>query len=1138
MADDLSLLFRLRADNTQAKAVLTDTRAAVAQLRQSFGPQLTQTVTVANKAFTDLGDNLNNFVAQRVPLVSSAVIRVTDGLKGLSAESPKTQKAVASIADSIQSIATQSGKTTPQIASFLAKYIQLEGQSKRNEAAFKFFGGSVDLIGNKTAKFVPELEKVGAELALVSGRSVAAGSSIAAIAGPIGIAVLALAALSAGAVVAAREIFELSKRTAEFQGKMFDMAQQTGLAVETLSALEVEVRKTGGSLETIVQTMILFQRKLDEAQDPLSKTAELFRKFNIDTSDTETSLRSAFNALARMPEGFAQTNTAAELFGARGGKQVLAILKETNGDIDGTIRRLREAGTLITEDTARAADRFNDELALLDFQVRAASAAFVEDLIPAITQLIRTTSELVTASRPLIGFFATIAGVAIRPVVQGYKGLSLVVQALTSDYKGLAKAIKEAQDQQNIAPLQVPGVTPVPLPGAPTAQQTASDAVNQADAVLAAVKRKAAEQNQALAELFQQGRRTRQQEAEATIASNREVLKADQDRITALLAQKEQEIKALDDAQRNRGEVVSRDSEQYRAVTAQIVKLQQDRLDKENLFEVTSREIRARARKERADAERSQIANERDLLLGELDRTIKDVEAQVARGAKAEEDGLTVIEQIEQAKIAARLESLQRQKDVGFLTIQDQKDLDAELQKLQQEKDRLDDEQRARRLQRERDSAERTREILLSNIDTLLQLEQVAGERQIAAIQALADRRVITEEEAAQRILKIRLDLLDDEIEATEAKLEAAKSIADKDERIRTQAELNNQLRILKEERVTIESDGNRAIDDARQRDLDNERRYADELEDIRERIGDIERDTAEEVIRLMSIHFAQRKDIIRARLQADIADENSRHEQALETIANLEQENRESNHTEQEKLEAEEEINRLREAEEERHRLAMQGIKDQGKKDEAEADPLGRLELDVNNLKEFARVLEESIVPLGEILTRTFSQVADAIGQTVANWVLLGETGPAVMRKILAQALASIAAEAAVNAIKELALGFATLFFNPAESAAHFTAAGLWASIGVGSALAGRAVAGDLFKQKSSTGGSGSTSSQGPRDLNPITLPRNQPQPIKVVVVVQPDGSKFGQAVTAHILDDGKNAGPIREFFKEDRTI
>lgn len=1181
MADDLSLLLRLRAENTQAKAVLSDTRAAVAQLRQSFGPQLTQTVTVANKAFTDLGDNLNNFVAQRVPLVGGAVVRITDGLKSIGTQSPKTQKAVAGVAESIQSIATQSGKTVPQIANFLAKYIQLEGQSKRNDAAFKFFGGSVDLIGNKTAKFAPELEKVGAELAAVSGQSVKAGASVAAMAGPIGIAVLALVALTVGAAAAAKELFDLSKRTAEFQGRMFDLAQQTGLAVETLSAFEVVARTTGGSLDTIAQAVVNFQRKLDDAQDPLSKTAEQFRKFKIETDDTESALRQTFVALAAMPEGFAQTNAAAEFFGARGGKQVLAILKETNGDLDGTIKRLRDLGILITDDAARAADKFNDELELLNFEMRALGAVAAEDLIPALTQVIRSLGEMVTAMRPLISLFGTLAGSVIRPVADGLKGLSLVVQALTGDYKGLAKAIREANEAKelpevkiarsvvgvlgrpDITAAQIPGLTPVPLPGAPTQQQAASQAVNQADAVLAAVKRKAAEQNQALDALFQQGRRNRQQQALETIAENKQVLKADQDRIDALLAQKEQEIKALDEAQRNRGEIVNRDSEQYRAITAQIVKLQQERLDKESLFEVTSREIRARAAKERADDTRNQIANERDLLLGEFDRTIKDIEAQIARGAKAEEDGLTIIEQLEKAKIDAQLESLQKQKDVGFLTVQDQKDLDAELQKLQQERDRLDDEQKARRLQRERNAAERTREILLTNIDTLLELEQIGGERRIATIQALAEQRVITEEEAAKRILKIRLDLLDDEIEATEAKLEAAKSIADKDERIRTQAELNNQLRILKEQRVTIEAEGNRAIDDARQQDLDSARRYADELEDIQDRTRAIERDTAQEVIRLMVLSFARRKDIIRAQRDLELQEEEDRHRRATERIERQKRELDEQikvlqvyleslkigtdvEIAEYEPLVAEidkllgkkKELEEQQKKEDDRNKTRKRRVTKEADDAEDDADPAGRIGIDSDDLKEFARVVEDSIVPLNEILRNSFLQVADAIGQTVQNWVLLGETGPAVMRKILAQALASIAAEAAVNAVKELALGFATLFFNPAESASHFTAAALWGSIAGVSAIAGRAVAGDLFKPKGSGSGSGTGSDRGPQGLNPITLPRNQPQPIRVVVVVQPDGSKFGQAVTAHILDDGKNAGPIREFFKEDRSI
>ena len=1133
MADDLSLLFRLKADNAQAKAAISDTRAAVAQLRQSFGPELTQTVTAANSAFSTISDNLNLFVSQRVPLVGGAFVRITENLRGLTGESKGTEKAIAGVTKSIESIATQSGKTVPQIASFLTKFIQIEGQANRDKEAINFFGAAL------AQKLIPELETTGTALAGVAAESAATGSAFAAMAGPVGIAVVAVVAVGIAAVVTAKQLIDLTKSAADFQGKMFDLAQQTGLSVKTLSALEVTAKTTGGELGSITQAIVLFQRQLDDAQDPLSKTAEKFSRLGVDTSDTETALRSAFAALAKMPEGFAQTNAAAELFGARGGKQVLAILKETQGDLDGTIQRLRELGILISEDDARAADILNDQLAVLEFQTRALEAVFARELIPVLADLARTTGELVTTLRPLIALLGSATGAAARFTSEQFKSLSLIIQAVTKDYVGLARAIQEAHDAQQINPITVPNITPVTLPGAPSALQSSSETVAAADAVLAEVKRKAAQTKQTLDEAFQRGRVDRQQQALSIIAENKTILDADTARIDAELSKKEQEIKALDEAATKRGEIANRETEQYKAINAAVAKLQQERLDKENEFDVTSRALRARAAQERAQSLRSQIQNEGDIFVRETERTIAQIEAEIKRGAREEEAGFAIIDQLEQKKIESRIESLQKQKDVGFLTIQEQKDLDNQIATLQQERNKLGDDQKTRRLQREAEAAARTRDIVIANLDAIVQQEQVIGERRISTIKALADQRVTTEENAAKQILAIRLGLIDDEIAAVNAKLTASKSITDKNERVKVQTDLNNQIKILTEQRVTIQTGGERDIEAGRQRDLQNERDYADKLQEIKRRISDIERDAAEEVIRLMSLHFASRRDIIRARLQLDIADENARHAQANKTIDDLLQENRESKRTAEEKLEAERELNALREAEAERHRLAMQGIKDQGKKDEEGADPLGRLGTDIETLKEFASVIEESIVPLGEILRGTFLSVADAIGQTVQNWVLLGTTGPAVMRKILAQALANIAAEAAVNAIKELALGFATLFFNPAESAAHFTAAAIWGSIAGVSAVAGRAVAGDLFKPKqsggatgSSTGSRSSSTSSQPQIVN---IDRNTTQPQKDVVEIRFTGA-LGDVIEAEWVNKYHGGGRLRNLVRGDQ--
>lgn len=136
-----------------------------------------------------------------------------------------------------------------------------------------------------------------------------------------------------------------------------------------------------------------------------------------------------------------------------------------------------------------------------------------------------------------------------------------------------------------------------------------------------------------------------------------------------------------------------------------------------------------------------------------------------------------------------------------------------------------------------------------------------------------------------------------------------------------------------------------------------------------------------------------------------------------------------------------------------------------------------------VNQIYADAPTLKQTIQSIGGIIAGAFQGMASAIGGVVQQWVLYGTTGPAVMRKVLAAALASIAAEAAVRAIWELALGFASLFFNPAEAVAHFTAAALFGSIAVGAALAGRAVAGNAFRQQTATAtGATGSNTQGSR--------------------------------------------------------
>src|SRR5262249_27963983 len=150
------------------------------------------------------------------------------------------------------------------------------------------------------------------------------GGAIGAMGGPIGVAGVALAAMTLASVALTKAFLDLVVSTADWEGKLIDLSQKTGISVETLSALEVVARTTGGSLEQLTASLGIFQKNLEEAQTEGTKAAQVFEKLGVSTGDTEQALRDTVKALAEMPEGFEQTALALEVFG-RGGKAFLAI---------------------------------------------------------------------------------------------------------------------------------------------------------------------------------------------------------------------------------------------------------------------------------------------------------------------------------------------------------------------------------------------------------------------------------------------------------------------------------------------------------------------------------------------------------------------------------------------------------------------------------------------------------------------------------------------------------------------------------------------------------------------------------------------------------------------------------------------
>lgn len=1093
MADNLDLLFRLKAQN-QASPAIHAAQSDVTKLQQSFGTNFGQMQRVATTALNQVTTSLTN-VSARVPIVGSVLSDLTSEMTGTSAATEGTAAAMAGLA------------------------------------------------------------------------------------GPIAIAVVALT-VELGAVVKLTEgIYDLVKSAAEYQGKLKDLSQQTGVTVETFSALDIAIRKVGGSTEGAAQPLIIFQTKLEEAQDSSSNAGKAFRLLGVDALDTETALRQTLSALAAMPEGFEQTARARELFG-RGGRFFLALLKETGGDIDEVTRRFKDMGG-VTAEQAALADEFNDKLIDLEVQLRGLGTKAIPVVLDALKDLSKTLEE----NRDIFEFLQNeIKVVALTITVPLRAALGIIktelekaqfVLNITAQY---FERIKAAIEYIVGHPITLPSLTGSSVPPTPTApaakpdDRTASLRKDIQDEIEArqrlqgvlnfefAKRKQQAEDSIALAHReFEAGRLTREGLLQATLLGNRKKAQAEVD---SLQVERDIQLRSI---------ALAKDDIQKRdQISARILEIDKQIADKRAEVVRNGADLTAKSRLE----ERRDVLTHQQALLEIITQSgqirIEKIQEQIRLEQVDRKTGLDAVEKIENDALQARGQLLKKELELAGVGPDRQAVLD-KIKAIEVDRTALERQQSERRKQLAREEAESKRQILTANLDALLQIEQIRGNARIATVEAQAALRIRTEENAAKEILAIRLRLIDDEIEATKAKQSAAAGIVDPSQRRQVQAQIVNDLKLLNAQREAVQQEGERTIEDGRQRDLKNEREYADDLRDIKERISEIERDAAEEVIRLMRLHFARRRDIIKAQRDLDLADEEARHQRVtlsikrqqdeveqrirviqshlkalkIGTTEEIEQYERLIEELEKLKLKRDE-LKRQQDAEDNRSQTRKRRVTDEAQfeiaaPDAALRDTFDALGESLTNLagkfadaigagEEFSAMSAQIAQQIGGALAGAFDQFANALGQTVANWVLLGETGPAVMRKILAQALASLAAEAAVQAIKQLALGFASLFFNPAESAAHFTAAALWASIGGVAAIAGRSVAGDLFKPKDTQG---SQSSSSPQPLQTITSGRNQPQTVNIHLTS--DLGELSKVITTTVVQNYGDGGEIRQVMDRD---
>lgn len=243
-------------------------------------------------------------------------------------------------------------------------------------------------------------------------------------------------------VDAVRRFGESFKQAIDLGDSLNDLSQKIAVPVETLAKFKVAAETSGTSIEALGGALAKFSKAIIEAQSSTGKTAGAFSSLGVSIKDssgnlksTETLFLEVSDKFAGLEDSAAKTALAMALFG-RSGADLIPMLNLGSEEI-------KKFSLSISKDFAESADKFNDQLGIMNAQFIQMKVNLAGELLPALNDSIAAFRELFSAGgEKEQGFFSRFLEVMIRGITflaVELKGLfQTVVAGIAAVTEGLA----------------------------------------------------------------------------------------------------------------------------------------------------------------------------------------------------------------------------------------------------------------------------------------------------------------------------------------------------------------------------------------------------------------------------------------------------------------------------------------------------------------------------------------------------------------------------------------------------------------------------------------------------------------------------------------------------------------------------
>lgn len=203
-------------------------------------------------------------------------------------------------------------------------------------------------------------------------------------------AAIAGAAIGTAFVAAGAAMTIMVKKSMDNMDAMSKLAQSSGIAIDSLTSLGYAADLSGVNVETLGANMVKLTKNMSDAAKGTGDAKDAFSAMGVSVLDANGKLIGADDMLGELADKFAQYKDGAEktalavaIFG-RAGAQMVPFLNAGRQGLADAQAEASKLGITLSQETASAAEAFNDNLSRLAYTQEGWINAITAEVLPAL----------------------------------------------------------------------------------------------------------------------------------------------------------------------------------------------------------------------------------------------------------------------------------------------------------------------------------------------------------------------------------------------------------------------------------------------------------------------------------------------------------------------------------------------------------------------------------------------------------------------------------------------------------------------------------------------------------------------------------------------------------------------------------